>query len=102
MRPRRNGRLPSRFPTDGVGIPLRITRLFPMKLKDVTIKSLEESKKESDLVCMTEMMSLFECLEKHDFDQKLCQQHANALEHCYSSFRAMKRAAAAKKEQTRK
>lgn len=88
MRPRKNGRRPSNYPLDGCGIPLRITRLFPMKLKDVSIESLVEEKNTSDVVCLTEMMSLFDCFEKHEFNRSLCQKHVMALEHCYSSFRS--------------
>lgn len=90
MRPRGNGRRPSNFPLDGAGIPIRLTRLFPMKLKPVTIESLQASKTETDVVCLTEMMSLFECFEKHEFDRSPCQQHVSALDHCYSKYRIEK------------
>lgn len=88
IRLRKNGRRPSNFPLDGGGTPLRITRIFPMKLKEVSLDKLEASKKESDVVCISEMMSLFDCYEKHDFTRGPCQQYISALEHCYSSFRA--------------
>lgn len=85
MKLRKNGREPSNFPTDGCGIPLRITRLFPMKLKEVTLDSLESNKRETDVVCIQEMMSLFDCFEKNEFDRKACEQQAKLLEHCYST-----------------
>lgn len=85
MRPRANKRFPSNYPTDGCGIPLRITRYFPMKLKEVTLETLQEKKQGSEPVCMHEMMSLFECFERNDFDKKLCQQQATALENCFSA-----------------
>lgn len=86
MRPRKNGRLPSNYPTDGCGIPLRITRLFPMKLKDVTIESLDKQKKQSDVVCLTEMMSLFDCFEKNEFNRAHCENFVTNLENCYTSY----------------
>lgn len=88
MRPRANGRKPSNYPLDGCGIPMRITRLFPLKLKDVTVETLEASRREDDVVCLTEMMSLFDCFEKHEFNRTPCQQHVLALEHCYKNFRS--------------
>lgn len=90
MRPRKNGRKPSNFPLDGCGIPLRITRLFPMKLKDVTIESLDRQKKETDVVCLTEMMSLFDCFEKNEFNRKHCENHVKSLENCFTSYRSRK------------
>lgn len=86
LRPRANGRRPSSYPTDGVGMPLRITRLFPMKLKEVTVKTLKEEKHETDVVCITQMMSLFDCFERNEFDRTLCKQHVDDLELCYSSY----------------
>lgn len=86
IRKRFNGRKPSNYPCDGVGIPLRITRLFPMKLKDVTIESLKESASKKNVVtCLPEMMSLFDCLEKHDFDKKACSECVAKLEDCHTS-----------------
>lgn len=87
---RKNGRRPSNYPIDGAGIPMRITRLFPMKLKEVTIESLEDKKRESDVVCIQELMSLFDCFEKNEFDRKSCLQQAKALENCYSTSQDMR------------
>lgn len=86
MRPRANGRAPSKFPTDGVGVPLRITRMFPMKLKDVTIEKLEQQKRIDDKACIPEMMTLFDCLEKSEFNRQVCQSHVESLQSCYSNF----------------
>lgn len=98
-RRRANGREPSNYPTDGVGIPMRITRLFPMKLKDVTVESLSEKQTmKSDVVCIQEMMTLFDCFEKHDFERGPCQSSILALENCYSGFRSQKRAFAASRK----
>lgn len=99
---RKNGREPSNFPTDGVGIPLRITRLFPMKLKEVTLDSLESNKKEKDVLCIQEMMNLFDCFEKNEFDRKACEQQAKVLEHCYSSSMDAKAESKAKRLKLRK
>lgn len=99
MRPRKNARLPGNYPTEGCGIPMRITRLFPMKLKDVTVASLKDSKKESDVICIPEMMSLFDCFEKNDFNTSVCQQQAKALEHCYTTHTARKNEVKTKKIQ---
>lgn len=89
---RANGREPSNYPTDGVGVPLRITRLFPMKLKDVTIDSLKKDKGiKGDVVCIQEMMNLFNCFEKHDFERGPCLPSINALDNCYSSFTSKKK-----------
>lgn len=87
MRPRKNGRNPSNYPTDGVGMPLRITRLFPLKLKEVTLDKLQTKDKERDVYCITEMMNLFDCFEKNDFDRTTCKQHVLALEHCVTSHK---------------
>lgn len=57
-----------------------------MKLKDVSVESLKEVKKLEDVVCITEMMSLFDCFEKNDFDSRPCLQLSKALEDCYSNF----------------
>ena len=76
---------------------MRITRLFPMKLKDVTIGKLNEMKSESGNVCMDEMMSLFNCYEKNDFSSNMCQVQAQALEQCYLSHLKSSREAKAKR-----
>lgn len=90
IRLRANGREPSKFPTDGVGIPMRITRLFPLKLKEVTLSSLESNRKESDVFCIQEMMNLFDCFEKNEFDRKACEQQAKVLENCYTTNQSLK------------
>lgn len=90
IKPKKNGREPSNFPTDGVGIPMRITRLFPMKLKEVTVSSLESTRKETDLFCIQEMMNLFDCFEKNEYDRKACEQQAKILENCYTTNQALK------------
>lgn len=73
------------WPVDGCGIPMRITRYIPMKLKDVTDEYLERGTKESDVVCINEMMSLFECFEKHEFQREPCENFVKSLEQCYST-----------------
>lgn len=90
VRPRAGTKNPSNFPIDGVGYPMRITRLFPMKLKDVTIDKIEEAKRQNDIACMTEVMNLIDCFEKHDFNMSFCQQQSKALESCYSMGSAKK------------
>lgn len=87
MRPRKNGRRPSNYPIDGAGVALRITRLFPMKLKDITIDDLNQKSKDSQDTCINEMMALFDCFEKNDFDKAQCKQHVSALEHCVNSHK---------------
>lgn len=84
MKLRGNGRRPSNWPLDGAGIPLRITRLFPMKLKEV---SFDTKKQESDVVCLTEMMSLFDCFRDNDFAVTHCENQVKALKSCYSNFK---------------
>lgn len=86
IRPRRNGREPSNWPVDGCGVPLRVTRYIPMKLKEVTPAYLEKgAKKESSVFCIEEMMSVFECYEKHEFRREPCENFVQALEHCFST-----------------
>lgn len=85
MRPRKNGRRPSSYPTDGCGTPLRITRMFPMVLKDVSVDKIKEQRPESNVVCISEMMALFECFEKSDFNANTCKLQADTLEQCYNN-----------------
>lgn len=102
LQTRKNGGKPSNYPTNGVGVPLRITRLFPMKLKDITIKDLEEKQtRTSDVVCLTEMMSLFDCFERNEFDRSPCQQHVQALQKCHSGFIDEKRSTLEKRKELR-
>lgn len=90
MRLRKNGRAPSNYPVDGCGVPMRITRMFPMKLKDVTLDKLHEQRAVSDVACINEMMTLFDCFEKSDYNSVACQQQANLLEQCYTAHMAKK------------
>ena len=99
---KRTGRTPSNAPLDGAGVPLRITRLFPMKLKDVTIESIEGKKQGKETACMPEMMSLFECLERNEFNDKPCLGQAKTLENCYSTHMIEKRTAKALRQQKAK
>lgn len=99
MRVAKNGRNPSNYPTDGVGVPLRITRMFPMKLKDVTLDKLKDKRIESEVVCINELMSLFDCFENSDYNAKICQTQANLLEQCYSSHMLKKKTLKAERRQ---
>lgn len=85
IKTRKNGRAPSNWPVDGCGIPLRVTRYIPMTLKEVTSKTLEKGTRETDVVCISEMMSLFECFEKHEFQRGPCENFAKSLEQCYTA-----------------
>ena len=76
---------------------MRITRLFPMKLKDVTIGKLNEMKSESGNVCMDEMMSLFNCYERNDLSSSMCQVQAQTLGQYYLSHLKSSRGAEAKR-----
>lgn len=86
QRLRKNGRKPSNYPTDSAGIPLRITQMLSFKLPEITPESIELSKREKDVVCINEMMTLFDCFQKHEFDKTFCEKQAMALENCYSNF----------------
>lgn len=98
IRPRKNGRVPGNYPQEGCGVPLRITRLFPMKLKDISVDKLKEGQMEIDNVCNQEMMALFDCFEKNDFNAVICKQQAVALAQCHGSF--MKKKSELKAEKT--
>lgn len=81
-----NGRRPSNYPLDGAGVPMRITNFMPKTVPNITAESLQEKKKDSDIVCLPEMMSLFNCLSQHEFDKFLCKEQALNLQNCYSNF----------------
>lgn len=101
----KNGRKPSRFPTDSAGQPLRITQYIPMKLKPVTVEALEEKASrvdKNDVVCLPEMMNLFDCLSKHEFDKNLCKLQATTLQTCYSNFLEAKKKAHAQSAEFRR
>lgn len=85
---RKNGRRPSGWPLDGAGIPLRITRMFPLKLADKKLEHIEaaDKTKERDVSCMTEMMRLFECYERNEFDRAHCKAEIDKLNNCYEKF----------------
>jgi len=59
-----------------------------MKLKEVDIDNLKTSRKESTVFCIPEMMSLFECYERHDFDPQRCMKQSEVLEKCYAAHKA--------------
>ena len=61
-----------------------------MALKDVSLDKLKEQRTESNVVCITEMMSLFDCFEKSDFNTENCQAQAATLEQCYASHMTAK------------
>lgn len=98
---RRNGRQPSNYPTDGVGIPLRITRHIDLTLPEVTPETIRDARKEKDIVCMSEMMTLFDCFQKHEFDKNQCENQAKALEHCYKSYVTQKDSRRVRKAESR-
>lgn len=90
---RPNGRNPSNYPCDGAGVPLRITRVKELALPHVTIDSIMDKNKslKGDLACIPEMMTLFDCFEKHDFNRAQCKQQMQNLESCYSNHLTNKR-----------
>lgn len=82
-----NGRRPSCYPLDGAGMPMRVTNYIPVKeLKDLSIESINKSKEVSDVVCLPEMMSLFDCLSKHEFDKNFCKEQSTILQNCYTNY----------------
>lgn len=90
----KNGRGPSNYPTDSAGIPLRITQYIPMKLREITpdyLKKKEKNQGKNDVVCLPEMMTLFDCLSKNEYDKRLCIQQAKSLQNCYSAYMEMKK-----------
>lgn len=56
-----------------------------MALKEVTQTSLEKgAKRDTGVFCIQEMMSVFDCYEKHEFKREPCENLVKALEQCYS------------------
>merc|ERR1712142_36912 len=47
--------------------------------------------------CMTEMMSMIQCLEKFGRDQSMCSEEIKKFDQCYVKFRAEQEAAKASK-----
>lgn len=89
IRPRKNGRKPSNYPVDSCGVPLRITQVFPLKLQPIKLEQLIDKKEKiTDVVCVPEMMKLFDCLSKHEFDKTKCVQQTKSLEQCYVTSKA--------------
>lgn len=82
----RNGRKPSNYPYDSAGVPLRITNFTPNLISNPSIESIKKESKESNVVCLQEMMSLLDCLGQHEFDKNLCKQQSAKLQQCYQNF----------------
>lgn len=84
----KTGRRPSHGMQDAGGAPLRLTRMFPMKLKDVKLNELKDLRDNKTTACLDEMISLLDCLELHEFNKDQCSTQVTSLEQCHSAHAA--------------
>lgn len=90
--PRKVGKRQYKYPLNNAMYPMQLTRMFDMKLENVTIKSIEENKKDKETSCINEMLAVFDCLNLHDFDKNMCVPQVQVMEKCYSDHLVKKRA----------
>ncbi|RWS01133.1 Coiled-coil-helix-coiled-coil-helix domain-containing protein 1-like protein [Dinothrombium tinctorium] len=60
----------------------------PLKLRNtVTMRGTQDS----NVVCISEMMNLFQCLEGNEFVEDNCVKETEAFRNCYQSYLNLKR-----------
>ncbi|XP_003742605.1 uncharacterized protein LOC100901350 [Galendromus occidentalis] len=64
--------------------PIKFREVAPMQLRDrVSLKRLRDTER----ACLAEMMTLFTCLAKKDFETSGCPKEIAALNTCYKDIR---------------
>lgn len=58
--------------------------MLPLQLKNSVSGKSEKDKQNP---CIQEMMSLFACLKKNDYDQTPCNQEIDILNSCHKSYK---------------